>query len=140
MWSADAEPLRVSSFNLKEVPSKAGKCAVWQVTFVSKQKRKSLSYTYSVIKSGTSLRKGVRAGLEESWSGRGQARPFIRQLLKIDSTQAFDKGRGEERGVPQEKPGFTRALPAGIDAPIHPSGLACDLGENTRIQQTLGVR
>ena len=90
-WSADAEPIRLSSFNLKEVPSQAGRCAVWQATFVSRQKRKSRSYTFSVIKSGTSIRKGVRAGLSEGWSGRGQARPFISQLFKIDSTKAYDK-------------------------------------------------
>ncbi len=108
-WSADAEPLRVSSFNLKEVPSNGGKCAVWQATFVSRQKRKSRSYTYSVVKSGASLRKGVRAGLEESWSGRGRARPFIRQLLRVDSTRAFDKAVEKSAAFLKKNP----------DLPVH---------------------
>ena len=108
-WSADAQPLRLSSFNLKEVPSKAGRCAVWQATFVSRQKRKSRSYVYSVVKSGTSIRKGVRAGLPEGWSGRGQARPFIMQFFKIDSTKAYDKAA--EKSV-----GF---LKKNSDLPVH---------------------
>ena len=108
-WSADAEPLRISSFNLKEVPSRAGRCAVWQATFVSRQKRKSLSYVYSVVKSGTSIRKGVRAGLPESWSGRGQARPFIIQLLKFDSTKAYDKAAEKSAGFLKKNP----------DLPVH---------------------
>ena len=108
-WSADAQPLRLSSFNLKEVPSKAGRCAVWQATFVSRQKRKSRSYVYSVVKSGTSIRKGVRAGLPEGWSGRGQARPFIMQLFKIDSTKTYDKAAEKSAGFLKKNP----------DLPVH---------------------
>lgn len=108
-WSADALPLRLSSFNLKEVPSKAGRYAVWQATFVSPQKRKSVTYTYSVVKSGTSIRKGVRAGIPEGWSGRGQARPFIIQLFKIDSTKAYDKAAEKSAAFLKKNP----------DLPIH---------------------
>ncbi|MDE2757439.1 MAG: hypothetical protein OXU26_06890 [Acidobacteriota bacterium] len=108
-WSADSLPLRLSSFNLKEVPAKAGRYAVWQATFVSPQKRKSVTYTYSVVKSGTSIRKGVRAGIPEAWSGRGQARPFILPLFKIDSTKAYEKAAEQSAAFLKKNP----------DLPIH---------------------
>ena len=90
-WAVDAQPLRISSFNLKEVASKAGKCGAWQATFVSPQLGKARSYTFSSADSHGKIREGVFAGREEPWGGSsGQARPFFIQALKVDSDEAFD--------------------------------------------------
>src|SRR3989441_12179379 len=88
-WAPDVQPLRLSSFNLKQVASAAGKCGAWQATFVSPQRSKARIYTFSVVESGD-LHQGVLAGREESWSGpSGQVRPFFLQALKVDSDEAF---------------------------------------------------
>src|SRR5205809_2011767 len=89
-WAPDVQPLRLSSFNLKQVASAAGKCGAWQAIFVSPQKSKARTYTFSVTESAGDVHEGVFAGREESWSGpRGQERPFFLQALKVDSDEAF---------------------------------------------------
>jgi hypothetical protein len=89
-WAPDAEPLRISSFNLKEVTSEGGKCGAWQATFVSAARNKARTYTYSVVESPGNVHEGALAGREEPWSGpRGQERPFLQQALRIDSDEAF---------------------------------------------------
>lgn len=108
-WSADSQLLKFSSFNLKELPSDSGKCAIWQAIFVSKLKRKSRSYTYSVIKAGRSIRKGLRIGLQENWSGRGRQKPFIHQLFRIDSDKAFSTAAGKSVTFLKKNP----------DLPVH---------------------
>jgi hypothetical protein len=90
-WAPDAEPLRLLSFNLKEVSSEGGKCGAWQATFVSPARSKALTYTYSVVESPGNVHEGAFAGREESWSGpRGQEHPFLQQALRIDSDEAFE--------------------------------------------------
>ena len=37
-WSADSQLLKISNFNLKELPSNSGKCAVWQAVLYLGQK------------------------------------------------------------------------------------------------------
>ncbi len=89
-WAADAQPLRISSFNLKEVASKSGKCGAWQATFVSSQLGKARSYTFSVADSPGNIREGLFAGREEPWSrSNSQVQPFFIQALKVDSDGAF---------------------------------------------------
>src|SRR5262249_5417272 len=68
-WAADAQPLRLVSFNLKEVASTGGKCGAWQATFVSAMRSKARSYTYSVVESSGNVHEGALAGREEPWSG-----------------------------------------------------------------------
>jgi hypothetical protein len=89
-WAPDAQPLRLSSFNLKEVASDDGKCGAWQAIFVSQQRSKARSYTYSVIESPGNVHEGVLPGREEAWSGpHGQTRPFLLQAVKADSDEAY---------------------------------------------------
>ena len=89
-WTADLQPLRMTSINLPEVKSVPGKAAAWQVLFVSPETKRARSYTYSVIEAPGNLHKGVFAGNEEGWSGsRGPAKPFVIQALKIDSDAAY---------------------------------------------------
>jgi hypothetical protein len=90
-WSLDAEPLKLVSIPLQEVPREPGKAGAWQATFVSNSLRKAKSYTYSVVEGAGNLHKGVFAGLDETWTGsRGPSKPFIVQELKVDSTSAYE--------------------------------------------------
>ena len=89
-WSADAQPVQIANLNLKWLPCVGGKCVAWRATFVSAQLRKALAYTFSVVNSPGIIREGAMAGRDEPWSGpTGQSRPFIYQMLKVDSDQAY---------------------------------------------------
>lgn len=88
-WAVDAQPLNFSGIHLKQVPQEPGKCGAWQGTFVSQQKTKARTYTYSVVDTG-GIREGVLAGREETWNGpRGQQQPFNPQALHVDSDEAY---------------------------------------------------
>jgi hypothetical protein len=89
-WAADLQPLRLTSINLPGVKKVPGKAAAWQATFVSPQRQHSRTYTYSVIEAEGNLHKGVFAGNEEGWAGRGPTKPFIIQALKVDSDAALE--------------------------------------------------
>jgi hypothetical protein len=90
-WTADLQPLRMTSINLPEVKRVPGKAAAWQVIFVSPEKQKARPYTFSVIEAPGNLHKGAFAGNEESWAGpRGPSKPFVIQALKIDSDAAYE--------------------------------------------------
>jgi len=90
VWAADAQLLRISSANLKEVASSAGKYPAWRATFVSAQLKKARSFSYSVVDSPGNVHEGVLRGSEESWSGpTGQAQPFPLQMLKVDSDEGY---------------------------------------------------
>jgi len=90
VWASDAKPLRVSSANLKEVPSVAGNYPAWRATFVSSHLKKARTFSYSVVESPGNVREGVVRGSEESWSGpTGQAQPFPVEMLKVDSDEAY---------------------------------------------------
>ncbi|MCI0422048.1 MAG: hypothetical protein L0387_17030 [Acidobacteria bacterium] len=105
VWAADAEPLRVSSANLKEVPSVAGRYPAWRATFVSAQLRKARTYSYSVIDSPGNVHEGVLRGAEESWAGpTGQAQPFPHQMLKVDSDEAYATAAKESKDYLKKHP------------------------------------
>ena len=99
-WAGDLQPLRLTSINLTEVKSVPGKAAAWQATFVSPSRQRARSYTYSVIESTGNLHKGVFAGNEEGWSGRGPVAPFLIQALKIDSDAAYETAVKKGKRLP----------------------------------------
>jgi hypothetical protein len=105
LWAADSQPLRISSANLKEVPSVAGKYAVWHSTFVSAQLKKARSFSYSVVDSPGNAQQGVFRWREESWSGpTGQAQPFPIQMLKVDSDEAYATAAKESKDYRKKHP------------------------------------
>lgn len=90
-WAADLQPLRMTSIGLQQVQRVPGKAPAWQVMFVSPQRQRARSYSYSAIEAEGNLHKGVFAGLEESWAGpRGPVKPFLMQALKVDSDAAYE--------------------------------------------------
>ena len=105
VWAADAQPLRISSANLKEVPSVAGKYPAWRATFVSAQLKKARSFSYSVVDSPGNVHEGVLRGSEESWLGpTGQAQPFPLQMLKVDSDEAYATAAKESKDYMKKHP------------------------------------
>ncbi len=105
VWAADAQLLRISSANLKEVPSVAGKYPAWRATFVSAQLKKARSLSYSVVDSPGNVHEGVLHGSEESWLGpTGQAQPFPLQMLKVDSDEAYATAAKESKDYMKKHP------------------------------------
>ncbi|MSO22895.1 MAG: hypothetical protein EXQ58_06485 [Acidobacteria bacterium] len=105
MWAADAQLLRISSANLKEVPSVDGKYPAWHATFVSAKLKKARSFSYSVVDSPGNVHAGVLRGREESWLGpTGQAQPFPLQMLKVDSDEAYATAVKESRNYLKKHP------------------------------------
>lgn len=89
-WSMDIEALKLNSITLPSVKHVDGKAPAWQVTFVSREKQRAKSWTYSVVEAEGNLHKGVFAGLEETYSGpRGTTKPFLIAALKEDSDHAY---------------------------------------------------
>lgn len=90
-WALDIQVLRLRSIPLEEVKSEPGKSGAWEATFVSASRMRARTYTYSVVDAAGNLRKGVFAGLEETWSGpRGQARPFLIAAVKTDTDEVYE--------------------------------------------------
>ncbi len=90
IWSLDAQPLQMQSYNLGPVKSEGGKAGAWIVTYVSPSKLKSKQFTWSAIEAEGNLHKGVFAGLEQSWSGpSSQSSPFGVVAIRTDSDEAL---------------------------------------------------
>lgn len=90
-WAPDVQALRMRSVPLSQVKSEAGKAGAWEATFVSQSRGRARTYTYSVVEAEGNLRKGVFAGLEETYTGpRGQAKPFLAAAVKVDTDKAYE--------------------------------------------------
>ncbi len=101
-WAPDVQLLRVNSIGLTEVKASEGKAGAWQAVFVSPSRRRARTYTYSVVNSAGNLRKGVFAGLEESWSGSGK--PFLAAALKTDSDEVYKTALGKGADYAKKHP------------------------------------
>jgi hypothetical protein len=88
-WSVDAQPLRVRSLELSELPADNGKAAAWEVTYVSQAKGRSRVYTWSAVEAAGNIHKGVFASQEESWRPGGSDKPFVIQALKTDTPEVL---------------------------------------------------
>lgn len=107
-WALDCQPLRLRSIQLSEVKAGPGKAGAWEATFVSQAKQKARMYTYSVIQSEGNLRKGVFAGLDESYSGpRGQAKPFLVAALKTDTNEVYETALKKAADYVKKNPDMT---------------------------------
>src|SRR5262245_23617433 len=62
-WAPDAQPLKMTSVLLNEVPKvPPGTAPAWEATFVSAAKSQSRVYTFSIIEIQPNLHKGPFAG------------------------------------------------------------------------------
>jgi len=106
-WSPDVQILKMNSMLLNEVPDvPRGKAAAWEATFVTAEKSKLRSYTYSIIDSLPNLHKSVFAGLEEGWSGpAGAQTPFLMAAVKVDTVAAYETALKQATEYEKKSPG-----------------------------------
>jgi hypothetical protein len=88
-WAPDAQPLRISSLNLGQVKAGEGKAGVWQVVFVSPSLGKAKTYTWSAVEADGNLHQGVFGGVQEDYTPRADASPFLIAAIKVDSDEAY---------------------------------------------------
>ncbi len=89
-WAPDAQILRLANIRVEGVKDHGGKCGAWQAILVSPSRNKQKMFTYSVVEGPGNLHKGVFGTPEETYTPRGQAKPFLIAALKVDSDQAFE--------------------------------------------------
>ena len=90
-WAPDAQVLEMQNIHLSETKDSApGTAAAWEAVFVSAEKAKSRSYTYSIVQGEDNLHKGAFAGPEDAIAGaQGVRTPFLMAAVKIDSDAAY---------------------------------------------------
>jgi hypothetical protein len=103
-WAPDAQPLQISSLNLAQVKADKGKAGVWQVIFVSPSRGKAKTYTYSAVEAEGNLHEGVFGGLEEDYTPRGDASPFLIAAIKVDSDEAYNTAAAKSADYIQKNP------------------------------------
>ena len=90
-WALDAQPLQLTSYNLTQLKTAAGKAGAWQATFVSMTQHKARVYSWSAVEAEGNLHKGVFAGPEQSYAGpSGQESPFLIAAIRTDSDEAYE--------------------------------------------------
>jgi len=106
-WAPDAQPLKMNSMILGEVPNvPRGRAAAWEATFTSSARSQSRSYTYSIIEGQGNLHKGVFPGQEESWSGpHGITTPFLMAAVQIDTDKAYETALQQAADYDKKNPG-----------------------------------
>ncbi len=103
-WAPDAQPLQISSLNLAQVKADKGKAGVWQVIFVSPSRGKAKTYTNSAVEAEGNLHEGVFGGLEEDYTPRGDASPFLIAAIKVDSDEAYNTAAAKSADYIQKNP------------------------------------
>ena len=90
-WALDAQPMQLTSYNLTQIKTEAGKAGAWQATFVSLAQHKARTYSWSAVEAEGNLHKGVFAGPEQSYAGpSGQESPFPIAAIRTDSDEAYE--------------------------------------------------
>ncbi len=99
-WALDAQPLQLTSYNLTQLKTEAGKAGAWQATFVSMAQHKSRTYSWSAVEAEGNLHKGVFAGPEQSYAGpTGQESPFLIAAIRTDSDEAYEVAMKQKETV-----------------------------------------
>ncbi len=88
-WAPDIQGLQLKSIQLPDVKAEPGKAGAWQATFVSTSRGRARTYTWSAVEAPGNLHKGVFAGPEETYTQRGQIKPFLIAALKTDSDEVY---------------------------------------------------
>lgn len=89
-WSADAQPVRLESSNIKEGSGQDGKADFWRALFASTSRQKSEPFSWSGI-SSSDVARGVDHGTEDSYNPTNRsASAFDLNFLKADTDKAFE--------------------------------------------------
>lgn len=105
-WAPDIEGLQLKSLQLPEVKAERGKAGAWQATFVSPSRGHSRTYTWSAIEAPGNLHKGVFAGPDETYTQRGQDKPFLVAALKTDSDEVYQTALKKSAEYEKKNPGL----------------------------------
>ena len=104
-WAGDAEPIRVRSIHLTDVPAEPGKAGAWEITYVSAMQQGARVYTWSAIEASETLHKDVFAAKPQAWNGSsGQEKPFAASLFQIDTPAALETAMSSSKAY-LDKPG-----------------------------------
>jgi hypothetical protein len=104
-WAGDAEPLRIRSIHLTDVPADQGKAGAWEITYVSASQQQARIYTWSAIEASETLHKDVFAGKPQAWNGSsGQEKPFEASAFHIDTPAALETAASSSKAY-LDKPG-----------------------------------
>jgi hypothetical protein len=103
-WATDLQVLRINNIPSREFKADPGKSAAWQATLVSPGSQRMRNFTYSIVEGEGNLHKGVFGQQEESYSERGQSKPFPMQAIKVDSDAAFKVAAGKSADYMKKNP------------------------------------
>jgi hypothetical protein len=89
-WAPDIQALNLVSLRVQGVKEEPGKAGAWTATFLSPSRGRAKTFSYSVVDAGGNLHKGVFGTPEDTYTPRGQAKPFHIQALKVDTDAAYE--------------------------------------------------
>jgi len=105
-WDPRIQILSLASSHVADVPEERGKAAAWEGVFISPTQSRSRTYTYSVIELLPNLHKGVYSMGDEPFSGsKGASRPFLIDLLKVDTDKAYETALTKAGDYEKKNPG-----------------------------------
>ncbi len=104
-WAPDLLVLTMTSVDIPEVKSEAGKAAVWSVVFVSPSRREARICTYSTADSGSTFHKGVNIGVAQPWAPAPKVRAFAVNQFAVNSDAAYQTAAAKAAGWLKANPG-----------------------------------
>jgi hypothetical protein len=105
-WAPDVQVLHLTSLHLSGTPTRPGKAAGWQATFVSPSLQQARAYTFSVVEVSVSLRKGIFPDAPRTWRA-GSDHPFLIAGAKKDSDDAYQIALTKAADYNKQHPGMT---------------------------------
>ncbi len=114
-WAPDVQVLHLSSLNLSGTPTRPGKAAGWQATFVSPSLQQARAYTFSVVEASVSLHKGIFPDAPRGWRA-GSDHPFLIAGAKKDSDDAYQIALKKAADYDKQHPGMTVSYLLGLNA------------------------
>jgi hypothetical protein len=100
-WAPDVQILKMTTVPMSEVKAAPGKSGAWQAFFVSADKGRVRSYTYSVVEAEGNLHEGAFPGAEEPWSGPRES-AFGIAGVAVDTDAAYKTALGKTTAYKQQ--------------------------------------
>ena len=114
-WAPDVQVLHLSSLHLSGTPTRPGKAAGWQATFVSPSLQMARGYTFSVVEASMSLHKGIFPDAPRTWRA-GSDRPFLIAGARKDSDEAYQTALKKAADYDKQHPGMTVSYLLGMNS------------------------
>lgn len=114
-WAPDVQVLHLTSLHLAGTPTRPGKAAGWQATFVSPSLQQARDYTFSVVEASMSLHKGIFPDAPRGWRA-GSDRPFLIAGARKDSDEAYQTALKKAADYDKQHPGMTVSYLLGMNS------------------------